>query len=75
MDKHASGLSFRNLNFGTKIIILVIASFLVSYVVNFFFVKNVIEQQAMDGLIKKARARHPAGRKYEKLHRRDEDAV
>jgi methyl-accepting chemotaxis protein len=45
-----------SMNFGTKIIILVVVSFIVSYTINFFFVKSKIEEREMDNIISKARA-------------------
>lgn len=44
------------MNFGTKIIILVVISFIVSYVINFFFIKSKIQDREMANIISKARA-------------------
>lgn len=44
------------MNFGTKIIIVVIISFVVSFAINFLFTKKEIEQNAMNDLIGKSRA-------------------
>ncbi|MBF0566089.1 MAG: methyl-accepting chemotaxis protein [Nitrospirae bacterium] len=44
------------MNFGTKIIIVVIISFVVSFAINFLFTKQEIEQNAMNDLIGKSRA-------------------
>ncbi len=45
-----------SMNFGTKIIILVVVSFIISYMINFFFVKSKIEEREMANIISKARA-------------------
>ncbi|MBF0464273.1 MAG: DUF3365 domain-containing protein [Nitrospirae bacterium] len=47
---------FDRMNFGTKIIIVVVLSFIISYTVNFLFTKNIIEKNAMEALISKAKA-------------------
>ncbi|MBF0519604.1 MAG: methyl-accepting chemotaxis protein, partial [Nitrospirae bacterium] len=44
------------MNFGTKIIIVVVLSFIISYTANFLFIKKIIEDSAMDALISKAKA-------------------
>jgi len=46
----------RKVNFGTKIIIVVVISFVLSYVVNFIFIKKQIEENAINALISKSRA-------------------
>ncbi len=46
----------QGVNFGTKIIILVVISFIVSYMINFFFIKSKIEEREMANIISKARA-------------------
>lgn len=54
--KETQGGFLRNMNFGTKIIILVVISFVVSYLINFIFIKNKIEDSEMKNIIAKARA-------------------
>ncbi|MBF0593094.1 MAG: methyl-accepting chemotaxis protein [Nitrospirae bacterium] len=44
------------MNFGTKIIIVVAISFVLSYAINFYFVRHKIEDNAMTDLISQARA-------------------
>ncbi len=46
----------KKVNFGTKIITVVVISFVLSYVVNFFFIKKQIEENAINSLISKSRA-------------------
>lgn len=53
-DKRGGFLSA--MNFGTKIIIVVVISFVVSYLINFFFIKTKIEENEMNNIIAKARA-------------------
>ncbi|MDH4229743.1 MAG: hypothetical protein OEW11_08385 [Nitrospirota bacterium] len=47
---------FNNLKFSTKIMLVVVAGFLISYAVNFWVVKDSLEQEAMDAMVEKARA-------------------
>lgn len=54
--KDSSDGFLKSMNFGTKIIILVVISFIVSYIINFFFIKNEIEKSEMKNIISKARA-------------------
>lgn len=51
-----SGSILSRMNFGRKIIIVVIFSFLISYAVNFLFVKSQIEKNATASILSKARA-------------------
>ncbi|MBF0559255.1 MAG: methyl-accepting chemotaxis protein, partial [Nitrospirae bacterium] len=44
------------MNFGKKIIIVVVFSFLISYLVNFLFIKSQIEKNAVSAILSKARA-------------------
>ncbi|MBF0457045.1 MAG: DUF3365 domain-containing protein [Nitrospirae bacterium] len=44
------------INFGTKVLIAVAISFIVSYAVNFVFIKDIIEKDAQNALVMKAKA-------------------
>lgn len=46
----------RKMNFGTKIIIAVVLSFIASYVITFFFLRSRVEESAKNNLLSKARA-------------------
>lgn len=54
--KEGQGGFLRGVNFGTKIIIVVVVSFIISYLINFFFFKQQIEKNEMDNIIAKSRA-------------------
>lgn len=45
-----------DMNFGTKIILLTIASFILSFLINFFFIKKHVEESAIEALVQKARS-------------------
>ncbi|MFO0751846.1 MAG: methyl-accepting chemotaxis protein [Thermodesulfovibrionales bacterium] len=47
---------YRRINFGVKIIVVVLGSFIVSYLINFLFIRQQIEESAMAALLSKARA-------------------
>ncbi|WP_420265418.1 methyl-accepting chemotaxis protein [Candidatus Magnetominusculus dajiuhuensis] len=46
----------KKVNFGTKVLIVVAISFIVSYVINFIFIKGIIERDALNALVMKAKA-------------------
>ncbi|MCX8070083.1 MAG: methyl-accepting chemotaxis protein [Thermodesulfovibrionales bacterium] len=50
------GSFLSSMNFGTKIIVVVVISFIVSYLINFLFIKKEIEENEMNNIIAKARA-------------------
>jgi len=54
--KEGQGGFLRGVNFGTKIIIVIVVSFIISYLINFFFFKQQIEKNEMDNIIAKSRA-------------------
>lgn len=47
---------FNNLNFGVKIILLVVACFLLSYIITFVFIRNIIKDEYIDALLLKSKA-------------------
>ncbi len=49
-------MKLRDINFGYKIVIVVIFSFIISYAVNFFFIKQRIEEDAIESMVAQARA-------------------
>ncbi|MEO5361607.1 MAG: methyl-accepting chemotaxis protein [Nitrospirota bacterium] len=44
------------INFGTKVLFVVAVSFIASYVINFYFIKGIIEKDALNALVMKAKA-------------------
>lgn len=54
-DARSRGI-LSSMNFGVKIIIVVTASFVLSYAANFLFIKHQIENEALQALLNKAKA-------------------
>ncbi|MEO5359040.1 MAG: methyl-accepting chemotaxis protein [Nitrospirota bacterium] len=46
----------KKINFGTKVIIVVALSFIFSYTINVFFIKGIVEKDALNALVMKAKA-------------------
>ncbi|MCG6552616.1 MAG: methyl-accepting chemotaxis protein [Candidatus Magnetominusculus sp. LBB02] len=46
----------KRMNFGTKVLIIVAASFIFSYTINFIFVKGIIEKDALNAMVSRAKA-------------------
>lgn len=47
---------FNKINFGVKVIAFVIISLILSFIINFIFVKNQIEKDYLDAIVKRARS-------------------